>query len=62
MHGMVFALLYLVLQKRQVLSEGKGETLFLARISLPLLLLSVVSFIVSSLDSQTGSSSAEWLH
>lgn len=43
---MVFAFIYLVLQKRQVLSEGKGEALFPAKISNLLLFLSVVSFIV----------------
>ncbi|MEQ2167452.1 hypothetical protein GOODEAATRI_004360 [Goodea atripinnis] len=45
-HGMMFAFIYLVLQKRQVLSEGKGEALFPAKISNLLLFLSVVSFIV----------------
>lgn len=45
-HGMLFAFVYLVLQKRQVLSEGKGEALFSVRISNLLLLLSIVSFIV----------------
>ncbi|KAL6099945.1 casd1 [Pungitius sinensis] len=48
-HGMLFALLYLVLQKRQVLSEGKGEALFSAKISNLLLFLSVVSFITYSI-------------
>lgn len=43
---MLFAFIYLVLQKRQVLSESKGEALFSARISSLLLLLSVLSFIV----------------
>lgn len=43
---MLFAFIYLVLQKRQVLSESKGEALFSTRISSLLLLLSVVSFIV----------------
>lgn len=45
-HGMLFAFIYLVLQKRQGLSEGKGEALFSAKISNLLLFLSVVSFIV----------------
>ncbi|XP_028453735.1 N-acetylneuraminate (7)9-O-acetyltransferase isoform X2 [Perca flavescens] len=45
-HGMLFAFIYLVLQKCQVLSEGKGEALFSAKISNLLLFLSVVSFIV----------------
>lgn len=48
-HGMVFAFIYLVLQKRQVLSEGKGEALFSAKISNFLLFLSVVSFITYSI-------------
>lgn len=43
---MLFAFIYLVLQKRQALSESKGEALFSARISSLLLFLSVVSFIV----------------
>ncbi|XP_056875981.1 N-acetylneuraminate 9-O-acetyltransferase [Takifugu flavidus] len=47
-HGMLFAFIYLVLQKCQVLSESKGEALFSARISNLLLLLSVVSFIMYS--------------
>ncbi|KAK9526980.1 hypothetical protein VZT92_015647 [Zoarces viviparus] len=48
-HGMLFAFLYLVLQKCQVLSEGKGEALFSAKISNLLLFLSVVSFITYSI-------------
>ncbi|XP_037651861.1 N-acetylneuraminate 9-O-acetyltransferase [Sebastes umbrosus] len=48
-HGMLFAFIYLVLQKRQVLSEGKGEALFSAKISNLLLFLSVVSFITYSI-------------
>uniref|UniRef100_A0A3B3VGH8 N-acetylneuraminate (7)9-O-acetyltransferase n=1 Tax=Poecilia latipinna TaxID=48699 RepID=A0A3B3VGH8_9TELE len=48
-HGMVFAFIYLVLQKRQVLSEGKGEALFPAKISNLLLFSSVVSFITYSI-------------
>ncbi|XP_045914100.1 N-acetylneuraminate 9-O-acetyltransferase [Micropterus dolomieu] len=48
-HGMLFAFIYLVLQKRQVLSEGKGETLFSAKISNVLLFLSVVCFITYSI-------------
>ncbi|XP_061885217.1 N-acetylneuraminate 9-O-acetyltransferase isoform X1 [Entelurus aequoreus] len=47
-HGMLFALIYLLLQKRQVLSEGKGETLFSARISNLLLFFSVITFITYS--------------
>lgn len=45
-HGMVFAFVYLVLQKRQVLCEGKGEALFPPRVSNLLLFLSVISFVV----------------
>uniref|UniRef100_A0A8C5HSM6 Cas1p 10 TM acyl transferase domain-containing protein n=1 Tax=Gouania willdenowi TaxID=441366 RepID=A0A8C5HSM6_GOUWI len=48
-HGMLFAFVYLLLQKRQVLSEGKGEALFSAKISNLLLFLSVVSFITYSI-------------
>ncbi|CAL1590013.1 unnamed protein product [Knipowitschia caucasica] len=46
--GMLFAFLYLLLQKKQVLSETRGDTLFSARVSLPLLLLSGLSFITYS--------------
>ncbi|XP_054461397.1 N-acetylneuraminate 9-O-acetyltransferase isoform X3 [Anoplopoma fimbria] len=48
-HGMLFAFIYLVLQKRQVLSESKGEALFSPKISNLLLFLSVVSFITYSI-------------
>ncbi|XP_038827583.1 N-acetylneuraminate 9-O-acetyltransferase-like isoform X3 [Salvelinus namaycush] len=48
-HGMLFACVYLVLQKCQVLSEGKGEPLFSIRISNILLLISVVSFMTYSI-------------
>ncbi|XP_041665220.1 N-acetylneuraminate 9-O-acetyltransferase [Cheilinus undulatus] len=48
-HGMLFAFIYLVLQKRQVLSEGKGEALFSTKISNALLFLSVVFFITYSI-------------
>ncbi|XP_031709994.1 N-acetylneuraminate (7)9-O-acetyltransferase [Anarrhichthys ocellatus] len=48
-HGMLFAFLYLVLQKCQVLTEGKGEVLLSAKISNLLLFLSVVSFITYSI-------------
>ncbi|XP_029298715.1 N-acetylneuraminate (7)9-O-acetyltransferase isoform X2 [Cottoperca gobio] len=48
-HGMLFAFIYLVLQKRLVLSEGKGESLFSAKISKLLLSLSIVSFITYSI-------------
>uniref|UniRef100_A0A3Q0QV24 N-acetylneuraminate (7)9-O-acetyltransferase n=1 Tax=Amphilophus citrinellus TaxID=61819 RepID=A0A3Q0QV24_AMPCI len=48
-HGMLFAFIYLVLQKCQVLLEGKGDGLFSAKISNLLLFLSVVSFITYSI-------------
>ncbi|KAJ8267535.1 hypothetical protein COCON_G00127070 [Conger conger] len=48
-HGMLFAFAYLVLQKCQVLSEGKGEPLFSNRISNCLLFISVVSFLTYSI-------------
>ncbi|TNN72151.1 CAS1 domain-containing protein 1 [Liparis tanakae] len=48
-HGMLFAFIYLVLQKCQVLSEGKGDSLFSPKISNLLLFLSVVSFITYSI-------------
>ncbi|XP_077599546.1 N-acetylneuraminate (7)9-O-acetyltransferase isoform X1 [Stigmatopora nigra] len=47
-HGMLFAFVYLVLQKRQMLSEGKGEGLFSSFVSNTLLLLSLVTFITYS--------------
>ncbi|XP_033847414.1 N-acetylneuraminate 9-O-acetyltransferase [Periophthalmus magnuspinnatus] len=46
--GMLFAFLYLLLQKKQVLSETRGDTLFSAKVSLPMLLLSGLSFITYS--------------
>ncbi|KAI1901624.1 hypothetical protein AGOR_G00036320 [Albula goreensis] len=48
-NGMLFAFIYLVLQKFQVLSEGKGEPLFSTRISNCLLFISVVSFLTYSI-------------
>ncbi|XP_034616353.1 N-acetylneuraminate 9-O-acetyltransferase isoform X3 [Trachemys scripta elegans] len=48
-HGMMFAFIYLVLQKRQVLSEGKGEPLFSNKISNVLLFISVVCFLTYSI-------------
>uniref|UniRef100_A0A674CVE9 CAS1 domain containing 1 n=1 Tax=Salmo trutta TaxID=8032 RepID=A0A674CVE9_SALTR len=48
-HGMLFAFVYLVLQKCQGLSEEKGEPLFSTRISNILLLISVVSFMTYSI-------------
>ncbi|KAK6491133.1 N-acetylneuraminate 9-O-acetyltransferase-like [Huso huso] len=52
-HGMLFAFLYLVLQKCQVLPEGKGEPLFSHRISDFLLFISVVSFLTYSIWAST---------
>lgn len=46
---MLFAFVYLVLQKCQGLSEEKGEPLFSTRISNILLLISVVSFMTYSI-------------
>uniref|UniRef100_A0A8C7J3W4 CAS1 domain containing 1 n=1 Tax=Oncorhynchus kisutch TaxID=8019 RepID=A0A8C7J3W4_ONCKI len=48
-HGMLFAFVYLVLQKCQGLSEEKGEPLFSTRISNILLLISVFSFMTYSI-------------
>ncbi|XP_068603340.1 N-acetylneuraminate 9-O-acetyltransferase [Brachionichthys hirsutus] len=48
-HGMLFAFIYLVLQKHQVLSEVKAEALFSSKISNLLLLFSVISFITYSI-------------
>ncbi|KAG9279797.1 N-acetylneuraminate 9-O-acetyltransferase [Astyanax mexicanus] len=47
-NGMLFAFIYLALQKCQILSEGKGEPLFSNRISNCLILISVFSFITYS--------------
>ncbi|XP_051520250.1 N-acetylneuraminate 9-O-acetyltransferase isoform X1 [Myxocyprinus asiaticus] len=48
-NGMLFALIYLLLQKFQLLSEGKGDPLFSTKISNCLLFVSVVSFITYSI-------------
>ncbi|XP_051033133.1 N-acetylneuraminate 9-O-acetyltransferase isoform X2 [Phodopus roborovskii] len=48
-HGMLFAFIYLALQRRQILSEGKGEPLFSNKISNFLLFISVVSFLTYSI-------------
>ncbi|XP_063777469.1 N-acetylneuraminate 9-O-acetyltransferase isoform X2 [Pseudophryne corroboree] len=48
-HGMLFAFVYLALQKHQVLSEGKGEPLFSNKVSNVLLFFSVVSFLTYSI-------------
>ncbi|KAM6959218.1 LOW QUALITY PROTEIN: N-acetylneuraminate (7)9-O-acetyltransferase-like [Aplochiton taeniatus] len=48
-YGMLFALVYLVLQKCQAMSEGKGDALFSPKISNLLLLVSVFSFITYSI-------------
>ncbi|XP_016317701.1 CAS1 domain-containing protein 1-like [Sinocyclocheilus anshuiensis] len=48
-NGMLFAFIYLMLQKCQLLSEGKGEPLFSNKISSCLLFVSVVSFMTYSI-------------
>ncbi|XP_073438160.1 N-acetylneuraminate (7)9-O-acetyltransferase [Dendrobates tinctorius] len=48
-HGMLFAFIYLALQKYQVLFEGKGEPLFSTKVSNVLLFFSVVSFLTYSI-------------
>ncbi|XP_066441329.1 N-acetylneuraminate 9-O-acetyltransferase [Eleutherodactylus coqui] len=48
-HGMLFAFIYLLLQKHQVLFEGKGEPLFSTKVSNVLLFFSVVSFLTYSI-------------
>ncbi|XP_025020472.1 N-acetylneuraminate 9-O-acetyltransferase isoform X5 [Python bivittatus] len=48
-HGMLFAFIYLTFQKRQVLSEGKGEPLFPTKVSNILLFISVVFFLTYSI-------------
>ncbi|KAG8535049.1 hypothetical protein GDO81_029579, partial [Engystomops pustulosus] len=48
-HGMLFAFIYLALQKHQVLFEGKGEPLFSTKVSNILLFFSVVSFLTYSI-------------
>uniref|UniRef100_A0A3P9K2D5 N-acetylneuraminate (7)9-O-acetyltransferase n=1 Tax=Oryzias latipes TaxID=8090 RepID=A0A3P9K2D5_ORYLA len=48
-HGMLFAFIYLLLQKCQVLSESKGEPLLPPKISNLLLSLSIFSFVTYSI-------------
>ncbi|XP_010081844.1 PREDICTED: CAS1 domain-containing protein 1-like, partial [Pterocles gutturalis] len=48
-HGMLFAFIYLALQKRQMISEGKGDPLFSNRVSNVLLFISVVCFLTYSI-------------
>ncbi|KAG8443131.1 hypothetical protein GDO86_011805 [Hymenochirus boettgeri] len=48
-HGMLFAFVYLALQKYQLLSEGKGDALFSTKVSNVLLFFSVVSFFTYSI-------------
>nr|XP_038029719.1 N-acetylneuraminate 9-O-acetyltransferase isoform X4 [Anas platyrhynchos] len=48
-HGMLFAFIYLALQKRQMISEGKGDALFSNRVSNVLLFISIVSFMTYSI-------------
>ncbi|XP_043921904.1 N-acetylneuraminate 9-O-acetyltransferase [Protopterus annectens] len=49
LHGMLFAFLYLALQKCHVLSEGREEPLFPYKVSNCLLFISVVSFLTYSI-------------
>ncbi|XP_054582158.1 N-acetylneuraminate 9-O-acetyltransferase isoform X4 [Eptesicus fuscus] len=58
-HGMLFAFTYLTLQKRQILSEGKGEPLFSNKISNVLLFISVVSFLTYSIWASSCKNKAE---
>ncbi|KAM6201123.1 N-acetylneuraminate (7)9-O-acetyltransferase [Rhynchocyon petersi] len=58
-HGMLFAFVYLALQKRQVLSEGKGEPLFSNKVSNFLLFISVVSFLTYSIWASSCKNKAE---
>ncbi|KAK9396257.1 CAS1 domain-containing protein 1 [Crotalus adamanteus] len=48
-HGMLFAFIYLTFQKRQILSEGKGEPLFPTKVSNIFLFISVVFFLTYSI-------------
>ncbi|KAM7122129.1 N-acetylneuraminate (7)9-O-acetyltransferase isoform X3 [Ciconia boyciana] len=48
-HGMLFAFIYLALQKHQMISEGKGDPLFSNRVSNVLLFISIVSFLTYSI-------------
>ncbi|XP_053570035.1 N-acetylneuraminate 9-O-acetyltransferase [Bombina bombina] len=48
-HGMLFAFIYLALQKHQMLFEGKGEPLFSNKVSNVLMFFSVVSFLTYSI-------------
>lgn len=58
-HGMLFAFIYLALQRRQILSEGKGEPLFSNKISNFLLFISVVSFLTYSIWASSCKNKAE---
>ncbi|XP_056656935.1 N-acetylneuraminate 9-O-acetyltransferase isoform X2 [Monodelphis domestica] len=58
-HGMLFAFVYLALQKRQVLSEGKGEPLLPPRVANVLLFVSVVSFLTYSIWASSCKTKAE---
>lgn len=59
MQGMLFAFFYLLLQKKQVLMEGRGDTLLSAKVSIPLLLLSLLSFITYSVWASNCKSKAQ---
>ncbi|NP_001366073.1 N-acetylneuraminate 9-O-acetyltransferase isoform 3 [Mus musculus] len=58
-HGVLFAFIYLALQRRQILSEGKGEPLFSNKISNFLLFVSVVSFLTYSIWASSCKNKAE---
>lgn len=59
LHGALFAFIYLALQRRQILSEGKGEPLFSNKISNFLLFVSVVSFLTYSIWASSCKNKAE---
>ncbi|XP_044535790.1 N-acetylneuraminate 9-O-acetyltransferase isoform X3 [Gracilinanus agilis] len=58
-HGMLFAFVYLALQKHQLLSEGKGEPLLPSRVANVLLFVSVVSFLTYSIWASSCKTKAE---
>lgn len=59
LQGMLFAFLYLFLQKKQVLMEARGDALFSASVSVPLLLLSLLAFITYSVWASSCKSKAQ---
>lgn len=58
-HGMLFAFIYLALQKHQMISEGKGDPLFSSRVSNVLLFISIVSFLTYSIWASSCKNKAE---